>query len=359
MRLTAIDRYISQRIVGREETLDLFRHYSKPYYPDEKSLMGVVEIVGKLMDRALFEQVTVRAENEPFYANYLDMTRRMIAESGVQPKDIDLVIYCGVGRGYREPATAYQMASRLGLKKAECFDIIDACNGWGHTTRIVERLLRTGYANNVLILSLEFNRSPRFKAGVDRNYDSSIMYSIRTMADLEWRVWGATVGETGTATILSRDDNNGPWYYDYASEPDDFQDCAFTLANHREYDLEPMPLEQQHGGEEFFYAFGKRIGESVKSHLIPQLQKVPHLLEEAKVVIPHSLSAGVYDHIFRMVGVNDKALYIFKRYGNCVSNGVPVGVATAIKEHRLQRGDRAVLVPTGSGSSAGVISFRY
>ena len=90
--------------------MDLFRHFTKAYFPAEKDLAGVVEIIGKLLDRSLFEQVAVRGENEPFYANYLDMTRRMIAESGVPPQDIDTVIYCGVGRGYREPATAYQMA---------------------------------------------------------------------------------------------------------------------------------------------------------------------------------------------------------------------------------------------------------
>lgn len=339
--------------------MDLFRHFTKAYFPAEKDLAGVVEIIGKLLDRSLFEQVAVRGEDEPFYANYLDMTRRMIAESGVPPQEIDTVIYCGVGRGYREPATAYQMASRLGLKKAECFDIIDACNGWGHTSRITESLLKTGHARHVLVLSLEFNRSPLFKADATKKNDVSYAYGVRNMSELEWRVWGATVGETGTATILSRDDSNGPWYYDYASEPDDFQDCAFTLKNHRDYDPDPMPLESVHGGEEFFYAFGKRIGESVKSHLIPLLQKVPHLLEEATVVIPHSLSAGVYEHIFKMVNVHDKAIYIFKRYGNCVSNGVPLGIVTAIRENRMKRGDRVVLVPTGSGSSAGVISFRY
>ena len=35
------------------------------------------------------------------------------------------------------------------------------------------------------------------------------------------------------------------------------------------------------------------------------------------------------------------------------------GLAMALGEGRLKRGDRVVLAPTGSGSSAGVISFVY
>ena len=358
MKIRGIDHLTGKRIVGREESEDLFRHYSAPYHTEEK-LESVIFTVNKLLDRAQFKQCAVRQEGQHFYRELTELAGNVIEKSGLTPKDIDFVIYCGVGRGYREPATAYGLSSHIGCEKADCFDIIDACNGWGRTSRVVHGLLRDGAAENILVLNLEFNRSPLLRASPDPTFGNfHPAYTIKSMDEIEWRVWAATVGEAGTATVYSRNDDSA-WYFDYDSECNEFQDCAFTLRNHREFDLEPMVLDSKHGGEEFFWAYGKRIGDSVKAHLPPLLKKVPEFMNEAAVAVPHSLSSAVYEWVFNEVGIEDKAIYPFRTYGNCVSAGLPMGLSIAIQEGRLERGQRALLVPTGSGSSAGVISFIY
>jgi 3-oxoacyl-[acyl-carrier-protein] synthase III len=359
MKLTAIKHYVPRRVVSKDETMDLFRHYSRPYYADEQALEEVVRIVDKLLSHSQFRQCTVRGQNEPFYKNFIEMAREMIAQSGVDPKEIDTVIYCGISRGYMEPSTGCQMAAHLGLKKAEFFDILDACNGWSRAARVSESLLRTGASRNVLVLSLEFGRSPLLNASADPGFGSyHCAYSVRNSSELEWRIWSATLGEAGTATLWSRDDDS-KWSFDYDCECEEFGDCSAALRNHREYDLYPMVLDDVHGGEQFFYAFGKRIGESIKRHLPPLLLKVQPWLDQASVVIPHSLSSAVYEAVFRQVGVHEKAVYPFNRYGNIASCGVPAGIVMALSAGRMKRGDRVVLAPTGSGSSAGVISFVY
>lgn len=163
MRLTAIDHYLPTRVVTLEESLDLVRYYSRPYHSDPEKLEEVVRVAQKLLERAQFSQCVTRSEGEPFYRNFIEMSRRLIDNSGVDPAEIGTVIYCGVGRGYREPATAHQMAAHLKLKKAECMDIIDACNGWSRTARVTESLLRNNAAKHILVLSLEFNRSPSLR----------------------------------------------------------------------------------------------------------------------------------------------------------------------------------------------------
>jgi 3-oxoacyl-[acyl-carrier-protein] synthase III len=360
MRIAAIEPYIPERVVSFDETMDLFRHYSKYYYSKEEDLERVLLGARKLLDRAGFQRSVARGPEEPFYESYLDVARSAIAKAGLEPKDIHAVIYFGVCKGYREPATAYPMAARLGIHHGDFFDISDACNGFGRSLRWVEPMLRTSdKIKNVLLLSLEFNRSPYLQGTPDKIYGAyHAAFSIRTPEELEWRIWCATVGETGTATVLTKDDSNGPWYFDYGANSAEFRDCAFTLPNYRDFDPEPFELEKDGAGG-LFYAFGKRIGDGIKAQLTPLLQKVPTLLEEAKVVVPHSLSFGVYEWIFKQIGVENKAVYPFRQYGNCVSNGVPMGIAMRVKDGTLKRGDRVVVAPTGSGSSFGVISFKY
>lgn len=359
MRIGAIDYLTGNRVIGYEETLDLFRYYSGRHHSGQQ-LEELIRIMDKLLTAAGFEQCVVRAEGQPMYKDFLELSRATIEAAGLRPNDIDMVVYHAVGRGYKEPATAVQVAARLGIKHPECFDIVDACSGWSKAARVIEKLLRTDHCRNVLLVGLELNRSPLLGLYPEKRDGFHPIYSIQNLSELAWRPWGATVGEAGQATVLMKDDKNGPWHWDYIHVPHEYQDCAFPLKNHRDYDLEPMPLEGAHPlGQEFFWAFGKNIGESTKTYVTELLNRVPEHLLAAKVVIPHSLSANVYAPVFNALGVGDKSIYPYRKFGNCVSCGVPVGIGMAVREKLVERGDRIVLTPVGAGAAYGVCSFVY
>ncbi len=359
MRIAAIDYMTGSRVVSYEETLDLLRYYTSRVMSGP-ALEETLRTADKLLQIAGFKQCVVRGEKQPFYAEFLDLARATIEKAGLKPNDIDMVIYHAVGRGYKEPATAVQIAARLGIKHPESFDIIDACSGWARTTRITEQLLRASYARNVLVLGLEFNRSPMFRLDVSKQDHFNKIYSLQNAKELDWRIWGATVGEAGQVTVLSKDDAKGPWYWDYINVPEEYQDCALPLKNHREWDIEEMPLEGVHEEPgDFFWAFGKNIGDSTRKYVSELLLRVPEFLREASVVVPHSLSANVYAPIFEKIGVSAKAIYPYREYGNCVSCGVPIALAMAIKQGLLKRGERVVAAPVGAGASYGVTSFIY
>src|SRR5437867_4496717 len=44
-----------------------------------------------------------------------------LSQAGIAASQLDLLIYCGVGRGFLEPATSYFVASDLGIS-CQCFD---------------------------------------------------------------------------------------------------------------------------------------------------------------------------------------------------------------------------------------------
>jgi 3-oxoacyl-[acyl-carrier-protein] synthase-3 len=359
MRISAIDYLTGARVVGYEETIDLFRYYSSRHLSGTE-LEELMRLIEKLLQAAGFQQCVVKADGQPMYRDFLEMSRAAIETAGLQPSDIDMVVYHAVGKGYKEPATAVQVAARLGLKHPECLDIVDACSGWSKSAKILERLLRADYCRNVLLVGLEQNRSSLLGNDPNKRDAFHNNYSIQNRAELSWRMWGATVGDAGQATVLSKDDANGPWHWDYIHVPHEYQDCAYTLKNHADYDLEPMPHEGVHApGHEFFWAFGKNIGESTRTYVTELLNRIPDHLRTAEVVIPHSLSANVYAPIFKALGVGGKSIYPYQRFGNCVSCGVPVGIAMAVKEGLLHRGQRVVTTPVGAGAAYGVCSFVY
>jgi 3-oxoacyl-[acyl-carrier-protein] synthase III len=359
LKLAAIGHYIPQRVVGLEETLDLFRHYSAPFH-GPSALESLIGAIRDYLATTGFRQVTVRAPDENGLMRFLEMTRELIDASGTRLDEIDMVVYVGVARGYHEPATAHILASYLGIKGAECFDILDACTSWSRAAHILAPHLANKQCRNALVLGLELNRSavlghwPAMEGG--QNF-----FEIRSREELGWGVWGCTVGEAGTATLLSADDDAPPWSFEFFQDSDFHKYCGWTLPNHRDYDLEPNLLEREIGGTSRFYAFAKEIGRSINTYFSEALARpeTRPLLEEAKVVIPHSVSIPPYQRLFRKFGVDDKVRYSFSEHGNTVSCGVPLALSKCIASGEVQRGDRVLLTPSGSGASYGLVSFRY
>jgi 3-oxoacyl-[acyl-carrier-protein] synthase III len=359
MRLAAIGHYIPERVVTMEETLDLFRHYSAPFHGPAR-LEALLGAIADYLATTGFRQVSVRAPGENAVARFLEMTRELIRSAGTDLSEIDKVVYVGVGRGYHEPATAHILASYLGIKGAECFDVLDACTSWSRATHLLAPHLAAKKCRHVLILGLELNRSASMGHWPGRE-GGQIFFEVRSREELPWSVWGCTVGEAGTATLLSADDGAPGWFFDFFHDSDFHKYCGWTLPNHRDYDFEPNLLHAAIGGTARFYAFAKEIGRSIDAYFSQSLARpeIRALLEEAKVVIPHSVSIPPYQRLFRRLGVDAKARYSYADHGNTVSCGVPLALSKSIASGEVQRGDRVVLTPSGSGASYGVVSFRY
>jgi 3-oxoacyl-[acyl-carrier-protein] synthase III len=357
MKILSVDHYLAQRVISLDETLDLISFYSRPHLGHDTA-DRIVAAAARLLRLTGFRQCRVRAPGERFYQNYVEVAKHAIATAGLSPRDISVVIYFGVGRGYREPATAYQLAEQLGIR-AECFDVLDACSGWGRSVKLVESLFRRDEYQNALLISLEFNRSRHMGMdAVKRDDYSNVVYGLRSPDDLARRLWGATVGEAGSVTVLGKGPESAPWYFDFVHAPDQHDLCGWSLVNHEDFEAMPHPLLD--GTEtELFWSRALEIGGWLREELPPLLAKVPAYLEEAAVLLPHTLSARIYQRIFREFKVEGKALDVFGDVGNCVSCGVPVNLSHAVQQGRLRRGERAVCTPSGSGASTGVISFLY
>ncbi len=359
MRIASMGHYVPERVVSLEETLDLFRHYSKPYH-DGPALDRLLQEVGVYLDKTEFRQATVRASGEPWLANYLDMTRELIRASGVPLGEIDKVIYVGVGRGYREPATACALASYLGIRHAECFDILDACAGWSRAARLIAPHLAHGGCRHVLVLSAEFSRAPSLGLAAEREGGENA-YRMRSLDELRWGVWTSTVGEAGTTTLFSAEPGAAPWFFEFYFDSDFHKYCGYTLANHRDFDFSRNLLEDEIGGAERFYAFASEIGQSIGQYFTEALRKpeIRPFVDESVIIVPHSVSIPPYRKLFRKLGVDQKVRYSFAEHGNTVSCGVPLALSKSVAAGEVKRGDRVLLTPSGSGASYGVVSFRY
>ena len=109
---------------------------------------------------------------------------------------------------------------------------------------------------------------------------------------------------------------------------------------------------------------GPRVYKQAARHLRPFVDRLfadtgLHL-SDMDLVIPHQASAPALELVRRRLELpRDKWMTIVQDFGNCVAASIPMALHQAIRQERLQRGQRVLLLGTGAGISVGGAVLDY
>ena len=74
---------------------------------------------------------------------------------------------------------------------------------------------------------------------------------------------------------------------------------------------------------------------------------------DVKLVVPHQPSGPALQLLTRWGFEESRVVNIIGQYGNCVAASMPMALSIAMKEERIQRGDKILLLGTAAGISLG------
>ena len=260
--------------------------------------------------------------------------------------DIDLLIYCGVGKGFLEPANAYFYAQKMGMGSS-CFDIVDACMSWIRALEISYEFFKSGRYKHVMILNGEFN----IQHGFPDNF------KIQNLRQIEYTFPTYTIGEAATATILSP--SPAQWKFAYKSVPELADLCTIPLDGYDNF-VEPNKRIGMNGLNNFV-SYGKELFDAARRYLVPVVKELVKDFDEPDIYFPHAASDAAYLSASKEHAVPEGKMYakVFPNYGNIVSASIPVGMDMALKEGRLKRGHDVVLCPASAGMVYSAVRFTY
>lgn len=272
--------------------------------------------------------------------------KRALDAAGVDPEDIDLLIYAGVGRGWIEPATANLFQSELGLSKATCFDVMDACASWIRSLSIAKSFLDQTVYKMVMILNCEFSF---------REYAN---LEITDIADLENSFSAYTIGEAATATIVSAEGAQESCNFSFKSWGEKHGLCKIPLPNAA--DFTPENGHRTITPMSFFTCPAELFAFTI-SKLIGHFRETPPIAErEHDLIIGHAVSGFATKKVAHTLGLDTNRVFeTHPRFGNTVSASLPLGLAVAESEGRLTRGMRVLLLMGSAGVTTGLGSFEY
>ncbi|ALG10843.1 3-oxoacyl-ACP synthase III family protein [Kibdelosporangium phytohabitans] len=265
--------------------------------------------------------------------------RKVLAESGTAPAEVDLLLFASASQDMVEPATAHIVAAKLDLS-CPVMDVKNACNSVLNGIEVATALIETGRYRTVLIASGEApSRAVRWKVG-------SLTEFLRAFP-------GYTLSDAGAALLLTR------------GEPG-VLGSGFT-ADSTKWDIGTLPGGGSQHPRDPEYTYFSMDGARLKSAflglgsevLTGTLDGLGLRWEDFAVVCVHQVSLPYLEIFAEQAGVpRDKLVVTLPRHGNVASVSLPLQLVTARELGRCGPGDLVALVGLAGGVSLGIVVVR-
>jgi 3-oxoacyl-[acyl-carrier-protein] synthase III len=242
---------------------------------------------------------------------------------------VDLVIYGGIAREYFEPATAMEVAAKVGVAEpVHAFDVTSACVGLLEAVQIgCAYLAMNERLRTVLVASGELTRQ-------------FLSYDVQSPDELVTKVAGLTIGNAAAAWLLRRTPFSGGSVRLLTTN-------NFSLVSH--WGLCQAPI----GGT--FTSFSHelfKLNVHVPGEIVRVLDRLGWKVADVDHFVCHQPSDHMVSKVLADMGADpEKAVRVHHLYGNTASTTVPVAMHELLKTRPVRSGDKMVLTAAAAGFS--------
>jgi 3-oxoacyl-[acyl-carrier-protein] synthase-3 len=281
-----------------------------------------------IVTRTGIRQRHIAGKNETTSMMAAAAARAALADAGVTPEQVDLIILATLTPDQPMPATACLVQAQLGVSaRAACFDLNAACSGFLYALDTAWAMLASGRYRHALVIGAE-------------KMSSLVDWQDRSTCVLFGDGAGAAVlgPARGTAQIL------GARLYAEGAH-------AHLLCVPRG----PKPFIQMKGREVFKNAV--RQMEDAVREILEQ-----HGLSAGQIscVIPHQANARIIESLGQYLGLPPERFVVnLDRHGNTSAASIPLALAEARRSGRVRAGDTTLLVAFGAGLTYGSALVRW
>ncbi len=266
--------------------------------------------------------------------------KEALADAGVEPSELDLILCATSTPDRLFPATACVIQAAIGAAPCPAFDLLAACSGYVYALSVADAFIRSGQARNVLIVSTEI-----------------------LTATLDWkdRTTCVLFGDAAAATVVSvtEDPNAGV-----------LGSKLHADGSYADYLTVGVGSATPFTGEGFDPMAGclKMKGNSTFKLAVTKMPEVSMALlaahgltvDDVDMVVPHQANKRIIDAVGKAMGLPDEKLFVnIENYANTSAATIPLALYEAVKAGKVKRGDLLVFVALGGGFTWGANLLRY
>ncbi len=275
----------------------------------------------------------IAREDEALSDMALPAARQALEMAGVAGTELDLIICATVTPDMAFPATAAIMADELDAQEAAAYDLSAGCTGFMYAVAQAYGMLAGGVCRRALVVG------------------GDVLSKIVDWSD---RTTCIVFGDGAGAVVLERVEQGGFMGFELGADGSGGMQLylpaggsrvptsAGTVARHAHY--------VRMNGREVF-KFATRVLVSSAEKLLDQLGMT---VDDIDLYVPHQANIRIIKHAVERLGIpEEKVVVNVDRYGNTSSGSIPLALADAVRDRRVNRGDIVLMTGMGAGLTWG------
>ena len=262
-----------------------------------------------------------------------------LKEAGIKPADLDLIIVATITPDVSFPATACYVQTKLGAKKAICFDISAACAGFIYAIGIAKQFIASGTCANALVVGAEV---------------------LSRITDWKDRSTCVLFGDGAGAAVLAGTETGGI-LSSYLGCEGQYTDLLYMPAGGSRL---PASQETLDARQHYIKMAGNEVFKIAVMSMIEAAQTAMKQagLQSADIdwIIPHQANLRIIDAVSKRLGCVNARIYLnIEKYGNMSSASTAIAMVEAAQEDKIKKGDIVLLVAFGAGLVRGATIIKW
>ena len=262
-----------------------------------------------------------------------EASQQALLSAGIDASQLDLIIVATSTPDYIFPSTACLLQAKLGNVGAMAFDIQAVCSGFVYALSVAEKFIRSGSHKKALVVGAEV-------------FSRILDWNDRTTCVL--------FGDGSGAVVLEASDKAG--ILATATHADGSQNGILSV---------PGTVS---GGKVIGDPFLRMDGQAVFKFAVRVLADVAKECCEAASVppseidwlIPHQANIRIIESTAKKLGLGmDKVIVTVDRHGNTSAASIPLALDAAVRDGRIQRGQKVLLDGVGGGFTWGAVLLEF
>lgn len=262
--------------------------------------------------------------------------RRAIEAAGLEPGDIDLIVFATSTPDKIFPSCACILQARLGIRGCPAFDIQAVCSGFVYALATADKFIKTGASKRALVIGAEV-------------FSHIINWEDRGTCVLFGDGAGAVILEASEETgILSTHIHADGQYEELLHVPCGIADGYDQVKAGRAF-------VEMKGNEVFKVAvntLGKIVDETLSANHMAK--------SDIDWLVPHQANLRIIAATAKKLNMSmDQVVVTVNEHGNTSAASIPLALDVAVRDGRIKRNEVLLLEAFGGGFTWGSALLRY
>ncbi|MDE6396413.1 MAG: ketoacyl-ACP synthase III [Muribaculaceae bacterium] len=310
--------------------------YVPSYILDNEELSQMVDTNDEwITQRVGIKTRRILKENEGRGSSFMGIqaVNKLLAETGVAPEDIDLLICATTNPDYRFPSTGSIIVHECGLKNAYSYDSEAACAGFLVSLQDATAYIRSGMYKNVIVVATE---------------------QMSSMTNYKDRATCPLFGDGAGAVLVQPTEKEGVGVIDGVFHVDGSGLPNLIMkAGGSAY---PASHETIDNDWHYVYQEGRAVYKHAVSNMLSaslDVMKRNNLTaDDISYLVPHQANLRIIEAVAQKAGIPmDKVLVNIQDHGN--TSGATIPICLDDFKNKLKPGDKLILTAFGAGFTWG------